>query len=1035
MGYSEGEKKEVGVHDDSRTVKVESTPGLHGLDNHSSLLNDTWRRKSTATQNRPPVAGFVDDDMKCDSSSSATVTPRPALDNGNDWDHEEKPASKDTPPNQASSSASSDGSRTANNRSPVHRHTESRRVPYFRYFGTTAIVPGFKKVLVDVIFRKSHQSNNFSKTYSSALGGHDLSSKDLSGYDPDQDPPLDGGERFAYYDAHSPDPVPPLIFMLVDTFFRQLGCNYLFLRKERFVRLLKEKRLEPILVDTVCALAARFVEHPTLIQATTRHFGRPVRKHEYGHLYAQRAKSAIVDHFPCPSVAAVQAALLMAYEAFGANQDSALWMYLGIAIRMVLDLGLQRIEGIKYRGERDPWYTRFWSRRDREELDGPDTKGVEDTLSPEEQREVEQERIDTFWAVFVLDRVISSSTGRPVTFRDDDFDLSLPEPTLDPNTGWPAPFPTFSEIIHLYGRVSDVLNNIRDASDLTEDKMQKLSRMESDLTALYKKQDSRLHFNPVNFRQYVEMNQGTTFILLHFWFHALIIVLHQPTLLTPFHDMKPIQLLPNSPQLSMSSAKTIADILAFAELIDPKSLVGNPFTSQPIYIAACAFLMESVANTSTPPSREGTPVPDAKNDHNRWGREGQPKHSLLAHAANENYQRCYKSLQELEKYWAGVGYILNALDQKSKGIWDCEAFSKDESTYAERELRSRLDVSNSPAPPTAPFACALLTGTTNSPNTNVTVMLKDSATAQVATATITLPPPSVLAQSAQVPAPTPPGNMVYDPIRQSLPGTPQPPTYLQPSIGTPRFPPNTPRESRSSQSPGSGKLHVQIKYEMSPPVDMDSINQRGDMRPPPLHAASGSFSDHDSMPQSSYNTPNSQQHSAYDSATMHDRSSSGTPTDSGVSQQHSLPAHNHNSSYLSHHHDQYGHNHHGNSNHHDYMHHDNNSASHNTNYVTGMDFSQSNMIPGSGVSPSPSNGGGSTGFGMLNPVPEINLNDVFELSTDINIESLGTESDTMVAPAPWLELLPLERLVGLFEEGINAQQGQTQGQWYHHGRD
>src|SRR5271169_442312 len=84
-------------------------------------------------------------------------------------------------------------------------------------------------------------------------------------------------------------------------------------------------------------------------------------------------------------------------------------------------------------------------------------------------------------------------------------------------------------------------------------------------------------------------------------------LLHQPTLMHSFEG--PIQqLLPNSRELSMSSAKTVADILAFAELIDPKSFIGNPFTSQPMYIAACAFLMESAAHTSSQPgSRNATP--------------------------------------------------------------------------------------------------------------------------------------------------------------------------------------------------------------------------------------------------------------------------------------------------------------------------------------------------------------------------------------------------------------------------------------------
>jgi hypothetical protein len=140
----------------------------------------------------------------------------------------------------------------------------------------------------------------------------------------------------------------------------------------------------------------------------------------------------------------------------------------------------------------------------------------------------------------------------------------------------------------------------------------------------------------------------------------------------------------------MSSAKTIADILAFAELIDVKSFIGNPFTSQPMYIAACAFLAEAAAHASQPSSRERTPSDQTPTEsikpEKQAGAKGIPrppqhltaKHTLLATAANQNYQRCYKALRALETYWAGTRYILTALDQKSKGITDPLLFTSED---------------------------------------------------------------------------------------------------------------------------------------------------------------------------------------------------------------------------------------------------------------------------------------------------------------------------------------------------------------------
>lgn len=233
----------------------------------------------------------------------------------------------------------------------------------------------------------------------------------------------------------------------------------------------------------------------------------------------------------------------------------------------------------------------------------------------------------------------------------------------------------------------------------------------------------------------------------------------------------------------MSSAKTIADILAFAELIDPRSFIGNPFTSQPMYIAACAFLMESAAHsTSQPTSRERSPprsVPKSGPPDSHKGYSAEQKHSLLASAANQNYQRCYKSLQQLETYWAGTRYILVALDQKAKGIWDPETYTSEdmESTKIGRSdivpqwkklamtapsparlsdlVRSPI-LDNLPGSPGIDASQAIgwsINGTTNSASSNITLMFQS------------------LNGEQHQPPPRPPstGNMIYDPIRQSLP--------------------------------------------------------------------------------------------------------------------------------------------------------------------------------------------------------------------------------------------------------------------------
>jgi hypothetical protein len=136
----------------------------------------------------------------------------------------------------------------------------------------------------------------------------------------------------------------------------------------------------------------------------------------------------------------------------------------------------------------------------------------------------------------------------------------------------------------------------------------------------------------------------------------------------------------------MSSAKTIADIIAFAELIDMKSYLSNPFVSQCSYVAACGFLMESAMHTASQPSSRAAspPAPSMgehaarKSDATSEKQKSTGKHSLLASAANQNYQRCYQALKSLETYWAGSKYILTVLDQKAKGIGDPLLYTTEE---------------------------------------------------------------------------------------------------------------------------------------------------------------------------------------------------------------------------------------------------------------------------------------------------------------------------------------------------------------------
>ncbi|CAI7611825.1 unnamed protein product [Penicillium manginii] len=681
------------------------------------------RSQSDSASRAPPISSISNSNDPSQRSSRAveSCSPEPAPASGQHNKLEKSPQalnrsdSKDASSRDTSARTNKEADAQLGGDSPESSRTSmssnSRtHVPYFRYFGPTAIVPGFKQM---VGRSRSHRRTQYltdSKVVQvrgSRKSNQSMSSESLSPLrspkpsdTPARIPPADNRENrdantIPFYDRDDTLPVSKLVSHLSELFFVHLGCSFPFLQRDRFLQDLNEKKVDTMLVDAVCALSARFSPHPLLAPPQAPpidHSQLPadVNLWDRGLPFAQRASSALVDVLSCPTLSAVQACLLLAYEQFGSNHDSGLWMYLGISIRMAQDLGLQKHQGLKHNYGRK-------GVTPKEVMTGQAGKLREDQYddfdiyqSPkgpppasDSERAREREQVDSFWSIFFLDRVISSGTGRPVTLRDEDIELCFPlqsESQL-PN-GWPAPFPPLIRIIHLYGRVTDLINGIQDVNHVTPDTLKQLAGMESDLTGIYQRLSPKLYFNAANFQAYVKAKEGTNFILLHFWFHTLIVLLHQPTLLNSFGGT--IQhLYPNSRELSMSSAKTIADILSFSELVDGKSFIGNPFTSQPMYIAACAFLMES-AYYSTPSSNSiSHPPPQALLANESSGfvmptmeptggseRKSTAKHILLASAARENYQRCYKALKALDSYWEGTRYILTVLDQKAKGIVD-----------------------------------------------------------------------------------------------------------------------------------------------------------------------------------------------------------------------------------------------------------------------------------------------------------------------------------------------------------------------------
>jgi hypothetical protein len=160
---------------------------------------------------------------------------------------------------------------------------------------------------------------------------------------------------------------------------------------------------------------------------------------------------------------------------------------------MAQDLGMQKLQGLKHSYGRIGLTPKAIisgqaGKLSAEQYESPKaSKSIEESAEgmTEGERAMEREKVDSFWSIFFLDRVISSGTGRPVTLRDEDIELHFPlQSESQLSNGWPAPFPPLIRIIHLYGRVTDLINAIQVDNHVDSETLKRLAGMESDLTGM-----------------------------------------------------------------------------------------------------------------------------------------------------------------------------------------------------------------------------------------------------------------------------------------------------------------------------------------------------------------------------------------------------------------------------------------------------------------------------------------------------------------------------------------------------------------------
>ncbi|KAK9717186.1 hypothetical protein K7432_006392 [Basidiobolus ranarum] len=355
-------------------------------------------------------------------------------------------------------------------------------------------------------------------------------------------------------------PPPQITEHLANIYFDVIYPQMPFIHRPTFFKRLKNKEIPPILILSICACVSRLATHPAgLVDDAPRG----------GEIFSERFRNILVLCLDDPCLSTTQALLIFSYFEYTNARISRAWMYLGMAVRMAQELGINRL----------------------------DERGSFDDQSPSEWIEAETRR-RVWWSCFIRDRLGSSSTGRSMAIDEQDTRVLLPCDESDFNNEnpveselldisdnathvYPAP-PSgnttkrekcigyrahWVRLVALLGRVSQFVNSpkFRKARSSTET-LAKFASLESSLAIWAKTLPSQFRY-PCKLVDEVSPNgysRAAFITCIHILYHTAIILLYRSNLdLNMLHanDDPTNSLVADSWKRCISSANQIIAII------------------------------------------------------------------------------------------------------------------------------------------------------------------------------------------------------------------------------------------------------------------------------------------------------------------------------------------------------------------------------------------------------------------------------------------------------------------------------------------
>ncbi|OCF33674.1 pathway-specific nitrogen regulator [Kwoniella heveanensis BCC8398] len=422
---------------------------------------------------------------------------------------------------------------------------------------------------------------------------------------------------------HTGMPHPHIWRPLFALFFKHMSQHFPSTSHQRMMERFETGTMSQFLACCICSLGARFspgCKDPNQAAAP----------------FIAKAQQLVIPLLHLPTHDVATGLLYLAWGNYGQSSESGLWQYSGMAIRMAIDLGIHEVSELY-----------------------------------ESQAHVVRTRL-LFWSLFITDRVVAFATGRPASIPEDIVEIPLPSdedffpdparnlPEYPHEEIEPVPFVQLVKLMIIVGRISNVLNGRRGRArtlvSTSEPLPELLAELQVRLVQFYSTLPEPLRWSADNFKHQHDRGHGGTYLALHLWANAVLALIYHPELLkSPSGIETPLNKSMNrNVQLSLASSRQICECMVFADLVDATSYTSAPYLTQPLFVAAMAFIHEMRSLTIA-----------SEGNGNGEGGNPNPTDILMLSMAKQNFQALLNASQKMEEYWAGANYVVNILEKRS----------------------------------------------------------------------------------------------------------------------------------------------------------------------------------------------------------------------------------------------------------------------------------------------------------------------------------------------------------------------------------